>query len=385
MEDKRNTKIKQFVEQYQEETMTLLKKLASIGAPSHHEEQRARFCLEWLKRQGAQTAYIDEAGNVVFPFQCSAKRPSIVFMAHMDVVFPEKGQLPVKEEGGILMAPGIGDDTANLVNLLMCAKYVLTYPPENLKNGLLFVANTCEEGLGNLKGSKMIFKQHPDIVEMISFDIYMGDLVHMAVGSHRYRIEVKTKGGHSYENFGRKNAIQVLASMIQKLYESPLPAYGKTTYNVGLIEGGTSVNTIAQNARMYYEFRSDQKKSLEKMEQNLYEIIEAHKADDIKIQAELLGVRPCGSEHVPEDKMNGLIQRQSRLIEQYTGRPANTQAGSTDANIPLSLGIPAVTMGTVAGDGAHTYEEWIETDSMAVGQQLALATVLQYCGNIGQG
>lgn len=142
----------------------LLRKLASIGAPTFHEERRARFCLGWLKEQGAENAYIDGAGNVIFPFQCSSDRSSIAFMAHMDVVFPEKGQIPVKEEGSLLKAPGIGDDTANLVNLLMCVKYLLMYPPENLPNGLLFAANTCEEGLGNAYCSSIIFSRILDCI-----------------------------------------------------------------------------------------------------------------------------------------------------------------------------------------------------------------------------
>ena len=379
MDIKEYPKLKDFVIRHQEETLLLLKELAAIGAPTFQEDQRAIFCLEWLKRQGAENAYIDEAGNVIFPFRCSSGRPIAAFLAHMDVVFPEKGQIPVKEEGRYLKAPGIGDDTANLVNLLMCVKYLLMDPPKDTKYGLLFAANACEEGLGDLKGSKTIFQQHPDIAEMISFDLYLGDLFQTAVGSHRCRIEVQTRGGHSFHDFGRENAIQILSGIVQELYGQPLPKTGTTTYNVGRFEGGTSVNTIPQSASMYYEFRSDQKDSLQTMEQQLYEILESHRSSEVEIDTTLLGIRPCSSEDLPQDKMKDLIRRQSGLIQHYTGQPAHIQSGSTDANVPLSLGIPAVTLGTVAGGGAHTYEEWIEKKSMVVGQQLALATILQYC------
>ena len=115
------------------------------------------------------------------------------------------------------------------------------------------------------------------------------------------------------------------------------------------------------------------------MEQQLYEILESHRSSEVEIDTTLLGIRPCSSEDLPQDKMKDLIRRQSGLIQHYTGQPAHIQSGSTDANVPLSLGIPAVTLGTVAGGGAHTYEEWIEKKSMVVGQQLALATILQYC------
>lgn len=373
-----NLAITEYVEQHKEETLLLLKELAAIAAPSYKEDKRAEFCLNWLREQGAKEAYIDEAKNVVFPYQCSDDKNCAAIMAHMDVVFPDTDVLLVKEEKDFLCAPGIGDDTANLVNLLMCAKYVLEHPPKHLKKGLLFVANTCEEGLGNLQGCRKIFEKYKNIEEMMSFDIYLGWLVNAAVGSHRYEIKVKTEGGHSHGDFGKKNAIVVLADMIQRLYAVPLPEEGRTTYNVGVIQGGTSVNTIAEDAKMYYEFRSDRKDSLEYMEEKLQEILGGLQSEEAKITAELIGVRPCAAEVIHQEKMEELTRRQKELIEFYTGQTVQAEAGSTDANIPLSLGIPGVTFGTVSGGGAHTYEEWIEKDSMITGQKLALASVLQY-------
>lgn len=367
------------MEKYREETLSLLRALAAIPAPSHQEEKRGEFCLKWLKEQGAEGAYMDEAGNVIFPYCCGEGKKCAVFMAHMDVVFPEQDTLPVAETEEYLKAPGVGDDTANLVNLLMCVKYVLQKQLVPADMGILFVANTCEEGLGNLKGSKTVFEHYGDrIWEMISFDLYLDSLIHTAVGSHRYKISVKTQGGHSYADFGRKNAIQVLAGLIQELYRIEVPGEGKTTYNVGCIEGGTSVNTIAQSASMYYEFRSDRRSSLVYMEEEMKRVMESCRSEEADIQAELLGIRPCGADELPKDRMNALVERQLGIMEKYTGRPVKPESGSTDANVPLSLGIPAVTIGTVAGGGAHTYEEWIEKDSMAAGQKIALESVLAY-------
>lgn len=369
----------EFVEKYKEETLSLLRELASIPAPSHQEEKRGEFCLKWLKEQGADDAYIDGAGNVIFPYHCGEDRKCVVFMAHMDVVFPDTDALPVEETEDLLRAPGVGDDTANLVNLLMCVKYVLEKRLVPADLGILFVANTCEEGLGNLKGSKEIFAHYGDrIQEMISFDLYLDSLINAAVGSHRYQISVKTQGGHSYSDFGRKSAIQVLAEMIHDLYRVHVPEEGKTTYNVGRIEGGTSVNTIAESASMYYEFRSDRQSALEFMEKEMRKIIDAHRSCEAEIRVELLGVRPCGSEELPKDRMDELAERQAAIMERFARKPIETVAASTDANVPLSMGIPAVTLGTVLGGGAHTYEEWIEKDSMITGQKIALASVLYY-------
>lgn len=378
MHVKENLTILEYVNQHKEETLLLLKQLAAIPAPSYKEDKRAEFCLKWLKKQGAAEAYIDGAKNVVFPYQCSENKNCVAIMAHMDVVFPDTDALLVKEEGDTLYAPGIGDNTANLVNLLMCVKYVLSHPPRHLKKGLLFVANTCEEGLGNLRGCKEIFEKHKNIEEMMSFDIYLGRLVNTVVGSHRYEIKVKTEGGHSYGDFGKENAIVVLSHIIQKLYAIPLPKEGKTTYNVGIIQGGTSVNTIAEEAKMYYEFRSDTQNSLAYMEEKLNEILSGFRTEQSEIEVNLLGIRPCVAKDISQKKLMELTMRQKELIEFYTGKTVQTESGSTDSNIPLSLGIPGITFGTVSGGGAHTYEEWIKKDSMLTGQRLALASVLQY-------
>lgn len=370
--------IDSFVEEHKKETLLLLKELAAIPAPSHSEEQRGQFCLKWIREQGAENAYLDEAGNVVVPYHCHENKTCVAVMAHMDVVFPDITPFPIVEDQDRIAAPGIGDDTANLVNLMMCIKFVIENQLVPSDTGILFVANTCEEGLGNLKGSKTLFQHYKSqIAEMMSFDIYLNCLINRAVGSHRYKIMVKTRGGHSYQDFGEVSAIKVLADIIQELYRIPIPPEGKTTYNVGTIEGGTSVNTIAESAVMYYEFRSDNQSSLAYMEKMLWQVIDSHKGQAADVQVELLGVRPCSS-GVPQEQLNALVKRQVDIIRHYTNAPVQIISGSTDANVPLSMGIPAVTFGTVAGGGAHTYEEWINKDSMVVGQKIALASVLHY-------
>lgn len=369
--------VEKFVEEHKEETVELVKQLTAIPAPSHHEDKKAEFVLRWLKQQGAESAFIDEVKNVQFAYGCTEDKDIVVYMAHLDVVFPDMEPFTVIEKDGKLFAPGIKDDNADLANMLMCIKYLLTYKPA-LSVGLLFVANSCEEGLGNLKGSKKIYDMYKGrIREMISFDGNLDRIVNKAVGSLRYRVTVKTEGGHSYNAFGNKNAIYELSRIICDLYQVKIPTKAKTTYNVGNIEGGTSVNTIAESASMLYEFRSEDKYCLRIMEVAFENIIEKYLKEDLDITVEVLGARPCGS-GVDEEELNTLTQKHVEIIQRFTDREVRVNSGSTDANTFLSHGIPSVVIGTVIGGGTHTRAEWIEKDTLVPGQKIGLASVLSY-------
>lgn len=360
----------------------LLTRLAQIPAPSNHEEQRAKFVCDWFHQNGAPQAFIDQALNVVCPIGVTDSNPVTVFMAHMDVVFPDTTPLPLKVEDGRIFCPGIGDDTANLVALLLAARYVLAQglQPAGGK-GFVFVANAGEEGLGNLKGSRQICKSYAGrIAEFCSFDGYFEGLCTDAVGSERYRVEILTEGGHSFGSFGNRNAIAYLASMIDELYQlKPPVTKTRTTYNVGTIQGGTSVNTIAQQAEMLYEYRSDSARDLDSMRRHFEAVVEAYRAKGVTVRVELLGQRPC-SGPVDPGQLAGLARRIGAAIEAYSGVKPALHAGSTDCNIPLSLGIPAVCVGMVEGAGAHTREEYVEIDSLVKGYRCAFACILPYFG-----
>ena len=264
-----------YIDQHQEEAYQLLLELAQIPAPSNHEEKRAAFCQEWLTRQGAKGVYIDEALNVIYPIGATANGPLTVFMAHSDVVFPDTTPLPLKVEDGLIKCPGVGDDTANVVALMTAAKFIAQQGLEPAEGGMLLVINSGEEGLGNLKGSRKIMETFGSrVTEFFTLDGVDCAITTGAVGSRRYRVEVLTEGGHSYSKFGNRNAIAYLASLIDSLYMIKMPEEGKTTQNVGLIQGGTSVNTIAQQAEMLYEFRSDRRENLQLMEEHLQAAVE---------------------------------------------------------------------------------------------------------------
>lgn len=238
---------------------------------------------------------VDAAQNVIAPVNCTPGCEVVVFMAHTDTVFPDLTPMPLHREGDRLFCPGVGDDTANLAALMLAARY-FRMQPQTADCGFLFVANSCEEGLGNLKGCRQLMQDYAGRVrEVVSFDGGLGGICNKAVGSARYRVTVRTEGGHSFGAFGNRNAIHLLASMIDTLYAVKPPAEGdsKTTYNVGMIEGGTSVNTIAQEASMLFEYRSDSRACLEKMKAMFESIVAAYRSMGIEVEVVLLGERPC--------------------------------------------------------------------------------------------
>lgn len=367
-----------YIEEHQQEAFELLVELAQIPSPSNHEQKRAQFCKEWLQKQGAENVFIDDALNVIYPVGCSEGKNVTVYMAHSDVVFPDETPLPLRIENGRVYCPGIGDDTTNVVALMMTAKYIAEHHCVPADGGILLVINSGEEGLGNLKGSRKIVETYGDkISALISFDGTFNSCVTKAVGSKRYCVGVRTEGGHSYSAFGNRNAIAYLASLINTLYDIKVPEIGKTTYNVGTICGGTSVNTIAQYAEMLYEFRSDEKEALEIMDRHFRAAIDFYRTKGIKVEVELVGSRPCSGD-VNEADENLLFERIAQAVQAQYGVAISRRSGSTDCNIPLSMGIPSACVGCYAGEGAHTREEYVEIESLLPGLKLAFDLILHH-------
>ena len=279
-----------------------------------------------------------------------------------------------------LDAPGVCDDTANLAVMMVSARYFVQRKLR-AKCGLLFVANSCEEGLGNLKGSRRIVQDYGSrIHEFYTFDgTNLRRVVTSAVGSHRYRVTVRTEGGHSYGAFGNRNAIYYLSSIINTIYTMKVPQKEgvKTTYNVGVIEGGTSVNTIAQEASMLCEYRSNDRECLETMRVFFEKTFEAYRAMGVEVEVELVGDRPCGGD-VPQEKLDALIARaDSAVRELFDAEPIHGPS-STDANIPLAAGIPAICVSAAVGRGCHTRQEEIDLDQLPNGAKLSMRLMQEY-------
>lgn len=367
-----------YAAEHADEALALLCELAVIPAPSHHEDRRAAFCEAWLRLHGVTDAFTDPVGNVLIPFG-DINGPLVIVCAHSDVVFPETTPLPLTIRDGRVYAPGVGDDTANVVSLLMTAAQLASMRYVPPKGGLLLAVNVGEEGLGNLKGSRRLIDDYGNrVTAFVSFDCHTDEVIDRAVGSKRFCVTCETAGGHSYFDFGVPNAIACLSAVIGELYAMPLLKDGHTSCNVGMIEGGTSVNTIAPRAQMLCELRSDDAKMLACAERQLQELLERHRRDGVLITATCLGERPCGTARDPQ-RQQALTALAVDTITRYGGAAPARKCGSTDCNVPLSQGIPAVCFGTIAGAGMHTREEYIVIDSIETGLSIALDAVLQLC------
>ena len=358
----------------------LIESLCAHPAPSGRERERAEFCRNWLLSRGAGGTYIDEALNVIYPYNCEGKDKIILFSAHTDTVFPDTEPMPFINDGEYLRSPGVGDDTACLAMLMLVAAYVADRGLSS-DYGILFAANSCEEGLGNLKGTRQIMGDYGDkIVEAYAFDATYNHIFNRCVGSERYKISIKTKGGHSYYDFGNGNAIAEAAGLITQLYKLPVPRKEncKTTYNVGIIEGGCSVNTIAEEAGFLYEYRSDDYGSLVIMRAQFFELLEKFKSEsNALLSLETVGERPCAKLD-DSCRLEEMSRKAIECVERYTGESCIAESASTDCNIPMSMGIPAICIGTYMGDGAHTRAEKIRIDSLNKGMAIVADTVLEF-------
>ena len=355
----------------------LIEKICRIPAPSHHEQARAEFCRKWFEENGC-SAYTDDALNVICPVADDGIGDLVVFSAHTDTVFPDLAAMPFEKDEKRMYSPSVGDDTACLAILMLCARYFIQNGAKP-KNGILFVANSCEEGLGNLKGIRKIMETYGKRVKAhYSLDSTYRHVVDRCVGSYRYEITVETEGGHSFSGFGKANAIHIASTLIAKLYETQVPKFGDsiTTYNVGTIAGGTSVNTIAQSCSFKYEYRSDNYMCMDVMKEKLIRVL-ASAPENCRVSTKLLGERPC-MKGVDEKTQKEMSRMCRQIQEKYSGLPCDTVAGSTDCNIPLSMGIPAVAIGVFDGGGEHTREEYIERESLPRGMRIAMEIIGSY-------
>lgn len=372
--------IQNFVKENRQEMFSTLRELCEIPAPSHFEHERAEYCKKWLENLGAKGVYIDEALNVIFPLHCENSDEITVFAAHTDTVFPDRTPMPYLDDGEKIHAPGASDDTASVVVLLEMAKFFIQNKlvPEK---GILFVCNSCEEGLGNLKGTRHLFSAYQNrIKQFISFDSSLSVVNDRCVGSHRYEVTVQTEGGHSYGAFGKENAIAVASRIVSELYALKVPEKEgvRTTYNVGTFSGGTSVNTIAQQATFLCEYRSDDVDCLAYMQKQFQDIFNKERGEKVCVNITMVGERPCAS--IDTEKIEALKQLAVPEIESVIGKKVSFSSSSTDCNIPLSLGVPAICVGTNTHGGVHTREEWVNKESIPTGLEVAIRLGLKLTG-----
>ena len=365
MNDVLRKMVEDYIHNRMPEYIQTLYDVITIPSPTGEEGEKARWILDQLKAMGAEGACQDEAGNVIFPYCIEGVEKFPLYTAHMDTVFAGVEKIMPEIDGHTLKAPSCGDNSSDVAALLFLIRMMLIL---KLRTPAVLAFNVGEQGLGNLKGSRALTDAFGDRLSyFMAVDGNSDRFVNLAVGSRRYAVHVVTPGGHSYAAFGAANAINEAAGIIRDFYDLQVPEDPKTTYNVGTIQGGTTINSIAAEVEFTVDMRSVSHTELEKLDAAFQAILQAHQRGDVKIETLLLGERPC-SEGVQHHEIHDRIT----AIRKRAGLQTTFSASSTDANIPLSRNIPAIAFGVSRGKGAHTLQEELDMTSLEPGlKQLA--------------
>jgi len=352
-------------------------RLCEVEAPPFKETRRGVLFAQMLQEIGLANVRTDMEGNVLGELAGSQPRPHLVFAAHLDTVFPEGTEVRVKREGTLLRGPGIGDDCRGLAVVLAVARQMVQ---GGLKTPgtITFVGNVGEEGLGDLRGVKHLFNEglKGRVDRFVSIDGTGLGITNVAVGSLRYRVTFKGPGGHSFGAFGMSNPVHALGRAVEKISNFEVPRDPKTTFNVGRIGGGTSVNSIAFESWMEVDMRSSDAMSLQALDVKFNRAVdEAVREEDARwgkhvltVDKALVGNRPAG-----QTRSDAPIVQAAVSVTRALGLSVSLDEGSTDANYPMSLGIPAITIdGGGRGTDAHALSETFDTTDSWKGTQRAL-------------
>lgn len=353
------------------QVVDLTARIAAIPAPTGDEGARSAFVADEARRRGLRDVKVDSLGDVVAVLPGRTDNPPVLLAAHLDTVFPAGTPLPIAEHEGRLMGPGVGDNSLGVAALL-CVPDVLKEMGVSPEVDIILAAPVGEEGLGNLRGMRAVVDSLPRLGAAVALEGHnLGRVTHIAVGSRRLRVSMTGPGGHSWGDYGRPSAIHALAALIQELDALTLPAQPKTTLNVGLVEGGISVNTIAPTASLVLDLRSIDEDVLAQVGGQVDRLIEEAGRREITVRREVLGERPAG-----------LVALDSRVVDVATsvlsglGLDPVCDASSTDANIPISRGIPAICLGLTSGGNVHREDEFIDLAPVSTGlAQLGLVTL----------
>jgi len=382
----------QFVDSDHDRIVREIIAINEVPAPPFKETARGKLFAQLLRDSGAASVETDAEGNVLALRKGAGSGPLIVIAAHLDTVFPEGTDVRVRREGNRLMAPGVGDNSRSLAVLLVLLR-ALDNANVQTTSDILFVGDVGEEGPGDLRGMRYLFQKGPykDRIKMfISLDGAGSgsDIVTGALGSRRYHVVFRGPGGHSYGAFGLVNPAYALAKAVDRLSKITVPSVPRTTYNVGLLGGGTSVNSIPNEVFMDVDLRSESPQQLSRLSDEFMKQLRAAADDEnrarstnqgrIEVEAKVIGERPSGT-----TPANSTIVRVATAAANRFGSVPTNSTGSTDANIPISLGIPAITLDSGGSGGrAHALDEWIsvEKTSSARGINLVMTTLLALAG-----
>lgn len=357
--------------------------IQQIAAPTNAEGERAAFVERRLRGLGFSDLVQDELNNVYARLPGRTGSPALLISAHTDTVFPAHTDLSVRREEGLhrIHGPGIGDNSTGVAALLVLAELL---QGKALPVDLWLVANTGEEGLGDLRGMRGVIDRLQGRIGacIVVEGMGLGRIVHQALGSRRYRIAVSAPGGHSWSAFGSPSALHVLVQLAERLTRLEAPAQPRTTFNIGRFEGGTSVNTIAESAWLELDLRSESGSTLNYIIEQVHSTVRRFQTPQwrqkgVSVTLETIGDRPTG------DIAPGhpLVQAAERaLVSAGVAVEGGERMSSTDANIPLSRGIPAICVGVTRGSNAHRLDEWISTLELTKGMQHLLLLTMWAAG-----
>ena len=336
-----------------------------IPAPTFEERKRAEFICGLFTKERLVDVFIDELGNVFGRLKTKGRRKPLIVSAHLDTVFPQETNLAGKRAGSKVYGPGIGDNSIGVAALVGLTR-LLREQNVHTSGDVWFVANVCEEGLGDLRGMKAVVDRFGSEAHayLILEGLALGHIYHRAVGVKRYRVTARTSGGHSWSDYGKPSAVHELSKLVVQLAELELPKEPRTTMNVGKISGGTSVNVIASEARLDLDLRSDDEKSLGELVSAAETLIQSANKPGVSVEANVIGQRPAG-----EISVNHPLVRLAKDCLGEQGLEGGLISGSTDANVPLSKGYPAIVLGVTTGGGAHTANEYINTSPVEKGME----------------
>ena len=354
-------------EQLLEDVVDLTVAISEVPAPTDDEMTRAYAVADHMRGLGFAHIQIDSIGNVTGRITGRQPGTPVAIAAHIDTVFDRSTDLAVRRTKGRIAGPGVGDNSLGVAASLYLHR-VFELAGVQPAVDLIVTGNVGEEGLGNLRGIRAVLDSNPEVAAVIAVEGHnLGRVTNVAVGSKRYRVSVVGPGGHSWGDFGRANAIQVAAQMVGELTSIRLPDAPKTTLSVGTITGGTSVNTIAPTCEFLLDLRSIDAEMLETLADQVEGVLERSRKD-VAVSYDILGVRPAG--RVSQD--SPLIRIASTVLESLGISPI-ADASSTDANIPISRGIPSVCIGLTSGGNVHRVDEYIDTAPIVDGlYQLAI-------------
>ena len=357
------------------QAVSQIEQIQQVPAPTFAEGERAAYVEGIFQELGLLDIRQDDLHNVYgrMAGKVSGAGPAVVLSAHLDTVFPAATNLGLKRENGRVHGPGIADNSAGVGGMIAAIRAMNQFdivPDQDI----YFVANVGEEGLGDLNGMRAVvdyFGSQPRYI-ILEGGLF-GQILHRAIAVQRFMISVTTGGGHSWKNFGRPSAIHILGQIITRISNLSVPTQPFTTYNVGLIEGGTSINTVAPEARLWLDLRSEMNEPLAALLGKVREIVaQANEQPSVEVAMAQIGDRPAGQ--IAQDA--NLIQMAAASLRAVGLKQVNYTSGSTDANIPLSRGYQAVCIGLAKADNVHRLDEYLETEFLARGLgQLLLLTL----------